>query len=359
MIRNVHCIRAAVAVTLLAAFVGRVRAQEGAEDLYARTLGGTALILTPTGSGTGWVFDLEKGLLVTNDHVVGPHAEVDVVFPARGPDGKPVAELAYYQRNAVRARAEVIDADGPRDLAVVRLRERPPAGVTALRLAAADPRPAERVHSIGNPSLSGALWVYSTGTVRQVYHKDWRYASGPVRSARVIETQSPINPGDSGGPVVNDAGEVVGVVSGRQPEASLVSWCIAGAEVRAYLEEAQELIEPKTASAFRRRGLRALQRGAAARAVEDLSAAHRLDPESADVLAERAAAFRVRGDFDLALDDVAEALRLDPRHAGAHNVRGCIQTDRNETDAALAEFRVAIRLDPRVGLFHANRAQAH
>ncbi|HVK14331.1 MAG TPA: tetratricopeptide repeat-containing serine protease family protein [Gemmataceae bacterium] len=345
--------RIALAVPLLVACAAA--AQDA--DVYTRTLRSTALIMTPTGGGTGWVVDLDRGLLVTNEHVVRQHAEVELVFPEYR-DGRPLAEPGDYQR-VRRLRAEVIDADGPRDLALVRLRARPPAGVVALKVAPLEPRPADRVHSIGNPDASGALWVYSTGTVRQVYRKDWRFADGLARSARIVEMQSPINPGDSGGPVVNDAGELVGVVSGKKADAALMSWCIAAAEVRAYLTEALPLVDPKTAAAFRRRGVRTLDRGQAARAVEDLSAAHRLDPKSADVLADRAMAYRVRKDFDLARDDLAEALRLDPRHAGAVNVRGCVHTDFGRNDEALVDFRRAIQLDPRVAVFHANRAQAH
>jgi tetratricopeptide (TPR) repeat protein len=159
--------------------------------------------------------------------------------------------------------------------------------------------------------------------------------------------------------VVNDAGEVVAVVSGRQPDAALVSWCIAVDEVKVYMEETRPLVEPKTAAAFHLRGQRTLQRGQPMRAIEDLSAAHRLDSKSADILADRALAYRVRKDYDLALDDLAEAFKLNPRHPGAFNVRGCIRTDHNENDEALKDFRRAIQLDPNVALFHANRAQAH
>jgi tetratricopeptide (TPR) repeat protein len=348
--------RVALAAVLLAAWAGPVAAQDA--DVYARTLRATALIVSPTGGGTGWVVDVDRGLLLTNEHVVARHGEVEVLFPEYGADGRPVAEPIHYAR-ARRVRAEVIDADGPRDLALIRLAEKPPAGVTALKLAEREPRPAERVHSIGNPDASGALWVYSTGTVRQVYRKEWRYGDGAARTARVVEMQSPINPGDSGGPVVNDAGHLVGVVSGKKAEAALMSWCIAAAEVKEYLTEALPLVEPRTAAAFHRRGLRTLERGLAVRAGEDLSAAHRLDPGSADILADRAMAYRVRKDYELARDDIAEALKINPRHPGTHNVRGCVHTDHGRNDEALQDFRRAIQLDPRVAMFHANRAQAH
>jgi Tfp pilus assembly protein PilF len=347
--------RTAFVVALLAACGRPAGAQD--TDVYARTLRSTALILTPTGGGTGWVVDADRGLLVTNEHVVSRHGEVEVIFPEYGTDGRPIAEPAKY--GARRLKAEVIDADGPRDLALIRLRDRPPAGVAALKFADREPRPSERVHSIGNPDASGALWVYSTGTVRQVYRKEWHYADGPAREARVLEMQSPINPGDSGGPVVNDAGELVGVVSGKKPDAALMSWCIAAADAKGYLAETLPLVEPNTVAAFRRRGLRTLDRGQAPRAIEDLSAAHRLDPKSADILADRAMAYRARKDYDLAGDDIEEALKLNPRHPGAHNVRGCIHTDHGRNDDALREFRRAIQLEPRVAMFHANRAQAH
>jgi tetratricopeptide (TPR) repeat protein len=110
---------------------------------------------------------------------------------------------------------------------------------------------------------------------------------------------------------------------------------------------------------FHLRGQRTLQRGQPVRAIEDLSAAHRLDPKSADILADRAMAYRVRKDYDLARDDLAEAFKLSPRHPGAFNVRGCIHTDHGENDEALKDFRRAIQIDPNVALFHANRAQAH
>jgi tetratricopeptide (TPR) repeat protein len=356
---TLHRTRVALAVTLLAVCVTQSRAEGTAEEVYARTLRGTALVITPTGSGSGWVIDLEKRLLVTNDHVVGAHEKVEVIFPAYDKGGRPVAEKDYYRKQARRYLGDVIDSDGPRDLAVIRLREQPPEGVTAVKVAEREPRPGDRVHSIGNPGASDALWVYSAGTVRQVYRKEWRYATGPARAGRIVETQSAINPGDSGGPVVNDAGELVAVVAGKLPEASLVSWFIAAAEVKEYVEEVRPLVEPKTAAAFQRRGLRALERGLAARAVEELTEANRLDPKSADVLAGRALAHRARKDYELALDDCDEALKLEPRHAGALNVRGCVNTDRGRFDEALKDFRRAIQLDPRNAQLHANRASAH
>ena len=115
MIPNLYRTRAALAVALLTVCTAPSRAEGPADDLYARTLRGTALVLTPKGTGTGWVIDLKQGVLVTNEHVVTTHEQVEVIFPTYGKDGRPVAERSHYRRNAPRYAADVIDADGPRE----------------------------------------------------------------------------------------------------------------------------------------------------------------------------------------------------------------------------------------------------
>jgi hypothetical protein len=129
-----------------------------------------------------------------------------------------------------------IDKEG--DLALVRL-DRIPDGVPELSLAAASPEPGQTVHSIGNPGKSGALWVYTPGKVRQVYHKKWeaKIEEKKVQTfqAKVIETDSPTNPGDSGGPLVNDKGELVGVTQGGAIDAQALSIFVDLSEVKRLL----------------------------------------------------------------------------------------------------------------------------
>ena len=54
----------------------------------------------------------------------------------------------------------------PHDLALIELIDPLPEGTVELKLAADSADPADRVHSIGNPGASGALRVYTSGTVR-------------------------------------------------------------------------------------------------------------------------------------------------------------------------------------------------
>ena len=69
-----------------------------------------------------------------------------------------------------------------------------------MKLASGSPNPGERVHSIGNPVASTAMWIYTSGTVRQVLSAKTSLGKKQKLDAKVIETQSPIKPGDSGGP---------------------------------------------------------------------------------------------------------------------------------------------------------------
>jgi S1-C subfamily serine protease len=170
------------------------------------------------GAGSGALVDRPRKLVVTNYHVVGEEAEVMVLFPAFDTDGTVIAERSAYRDKEAELRrsgrltdARVVARDSRCDLALLEL-DRLPEDARAVPLAAASPRPGQQVHSIGNPGVSDALWLYSRGTVRQVYRKTFVPDGGFEVRARVVETQSPINPGDSGGPVVNDRGELVAVV---------------------------------------------------------------------------------------------------------------------------------------------------
>jgi len=196
-------------------------------ELYQQTIHATAVVLSPSGQGTGWVLDTDARLLITNYHVVsnghgGVTDTVRVVFPVFQ-DGQVIPERKFYQEHLkdLTVVGHVLHTEPVRDLALVQF----------------DALPAD-VHSL-------AL-AFNTGTVRQVYHKDLPFGDGKTFSARVIETQNPINPGDSGGPLVNDQGQVVGMNSSRSLVGALVSDDIDVSELRAYLAEVQSLVALKS-----------------------------------------------------------------------------------------------------------------
>lgn len=164
-----------------------------------------------------------------------------VNFPAYE-NGRVIAEKSHYQKlnNAERDKykATVVAYSEAKDLAVLKLNYLPP-GVEPLALDKESSRPGQAVHSIGNPAGSGALWVYTSGTVRTApYQKKWQSSGAGGRmnhDASVVETQSPTNPGDSGGPLVNDQVRLVAVTQGNNLDFNSISLFVDVGEVRNFL----------------------------------------------------------------------------------------------------------------------------
>jgi hypothetical protein len=327
---------------LLAAFVGPTRANEP-RAIYRHALHATALVETEHGSGTAWVADAGARLLVTSAHVVHNAETVQVIFPEYR-DGKVIAERRHYIDKANVVAGVVLDADEPRDLAVIQVAALP-AGAVSLPLAEDSPSPGEAIHSVGNPGVSGALWVYTTGPVRTVYVHEGDYAGRPLQ-ARIIESQAPTNPGDSGGPVVNDRSQLVGVVMGYSKQGRLLSHSIDVSEVRPFLTRVRPLASPKTAADFNRRGLHHRRQKRLGHALTDFTTAIRLDPTFQPAYRNRAWLYNERGEYDNAIADCDSVLRMDDRSAAAHRERGYAQGQRGQLAAAVADLTRALDLDP-------------
>jgi S1-C subfamily serine protease len=234
---------------------------EDGERVYQRLLKSAVWVISPVSksvsangsaavqiaSGSGSLLDAKLRLILTNYHVVADREQVSVLFPVYQPNKQGKLEIKaerdFYTRlftSGKAIRGKVLARSPQSDLALLQL-ESVPAGAVPLRLAPGSVSPGQHVHSIGNPGRSGALWVYTPGTVRQVYHKQWSADIGGGKSlplnAQVIETQSPTNPGDSGGPLVNDRGELVGVTQGGVGGGSqLLSTFIDVSEVKNFVQ---------------------------------------------------------------------------------------------------------------------------
>jgi len=165
--------------------------------LYQQVNPAVVYILTTQGSGSGFVYDAQ-GHIVTNRHVVANSNQFEVVF-------------ASGERRA----AGLVGADADSDLAVLQVNDLP-AGVSPLSLAEGDVQVGQLVVAIGNPF--GEQGSLSLGVVSGLGRslRSQRSSAGSSLAyslPSVIQTDAPINPGNSGGPLLNLAGEVVGVNS--------------------------------------------------------------------------------------------------------------------------------------------------
>src|SRR5947209_15526935 len=135
--------------------------------------------------GSGFVIDAE-GLIVTNNHVIADAEEITAVFN----DGS-------------KLKAELIGKDSKTDLALLRVKPDKP--LKAVKFGNSDRlRLGEWVIAIGNPfSLGGSV----TAGIVSARNRDIN--SGPYDN--YIQTDAAINRGNSGGPLFNLDGEVIGV----------------------------------------------------------------------------------------------------------------------------------------------------
>jgi 2-alkenal reductase len=154
-------------------------------------------IITPSGSGSGFVYG-QDGMIVTNNHVVAGTRSFEVVFA-----------------NGDRRRASLVGTDADGDLAVIQV-EQLPEGVAPLPLAEADSlQVGQFVLAIGNPfGEQGSMSLGIVSALGRSLPSQRELSVGSTYSLpEVIQTDAPINPGNSGGPLLNLDGQVVGVNS--------------------------------------------------------------------------------------------------------------------------------------------------
>lgn len=318
--------------------------------LYNQTVPGLAWVLTNHGNGTAWVLDRDRQLLVTAAHVVttddgNPAEVVKLVFPAIE-DGEVVAERSWYVGRARRLAvdAAILALDRKRDLALLRVTSLP-AEARALPLASRGVRPGQPVAAVGNPAASEALWVYNEGVVRQVYKTNVKAGNQQIE-ARVVETQNPVNGGDSGGPLLNAAGEVIGVNSGKHAEGALVSFHIDASEVRAFLANNRSRVAPETAEEHLSRGNLQRDQELYELAALDYDTVIRLSPQHAEAYRQRAGVRVRQGRLDRALADADALLKLEPKDGAAHALRASVLLQQGKHADAIAAAGTAIELAP-------------
>ena len=147
------------------------------------------------GAGSGFIID-KAGFILTNNHVIDGATDIRIRLASMrdGEEGLP---------------AKVIGGDELTDTALLQLTELPREGLSVSKFGdSAQMAPGDWVMAIGNPfNLSNTVTV---GIVSAVARPT---PVAPQRSLDFIQTDAAINSGNSGGPLLNIRGEVIGINS--------------------------------------------------------------------------------------------------------------------------------------------------
>jgi len=188
--------------------------------------------------GTGFVIS-KDGLIVTNNHVVEGVDKIEIVF-----------------EDGTRSPAEVVGQDPKTDVALIRAKAKRdyvplPLGDSETLL------PGDWVLAVGNP-----FGLDHTVTAGIVSATGRDIGQGPYDD--FIQTDAAINPGNSGGPLLNLAGQVIGINTAINPEANTIGFAVpinmakeilpqlekSGHVVRGWLGVAVQRVTPDLADAL-------------------------------------------------------------------------------------------------------------
>jgi S1-C subfamily serine protease len=189
----------------------------GAKEIAVFRQAAPAVVYLKTKEGSGSGVILQNGLILTNRHVVEGVGAVQIFF-------KPT-DLTQDIQTAETRVGKVQFVDRRRDLAIIAPQSSLPPNYKFLKVAARDDiEIGSDVYAIGHPL--GYTWTFTQGIVsglRAIDSEDGRYTA--------IQTQTPINMGNSGGPLINANMEVVGINTWVRDISTLEKREIAGEQV--------------------------------------------------------------------------------------------------------------------------------
>ncbi|MBW3595982.1 MAG: serine protease [Planctomycetes bacterium] len=208
-------------------------------ELIARGKRATALVIQKSGRVFGSAFCIdEAGLFVTNAHVVGGREDEETTLV-----------INSGQRDEKLIRARVLRIDAERDLALLQAHD--PEGLTSLALGKDDDLfETKRVAAFGYP--------FGIALAGRGKHPSISVNVGRITALRReedvlqrIQFDAQVNPGNSGGPLLDEEGNVLGVVESGIVKSG-VYMAIPVSQVRDWLREPVILVEPREIDFARR-----------------------------------------------------------------------------------------------------------
>ena len=179
-----------------------------AYKVYENAIRGVMWLVNPgVGEGSGVLINKKSRIAVTNAHVTGPKHTIDVFFPVSDEKGELIIDRNFYLTNTdmlkqlgYYTKGHVIGKNEKTDLAIIRLD-----GL---------PETAREINwNLNTPTIDAGEMVYILGN--PVKQDLWRWTLGEFLKdyGNFLHIQSDVFGGNSGGPVLNKQGILIGIVA--------------------------------------------------------------------------------------------------------------------------------------------------
>ncbi len=193
-------------------------------EIYRAMSPSVVEIVTSDATGSGSLIGT-SGEILTNYHVVQGYSDVGIIF-------KPPVEGKEPTHDDIKL-GHVVKFAEVADLALLKAVE-VPKGRNPIRLGdSSDLAIGTDVHAIGHPR--DLTWTYTTGIISQ-YRIGFEWTIENIKhKADVIQTQTPISPGNSGGPLIGESSTLIGVITLQRTDAENLNFAVSVDDVKRFL----------------------------------------------------------------------------------------------------------------------------
>jgi tetratricopeptide (TPR) repeat protein len=294
------------------------------EAVYQKANSAVVLIVVPQNRkqviyGSGIIIH-PKGWVITANHIVKNRQNVIIK----------VADYGYY--------GTVVARDPSSDLALIKLQSQ--ILLPTLGLQSIPPRIGQKIFVIGNPLTLEKS--FSDGLVSRLTDSGW------------IQYTAPTNSGNSGGSLLNEDGDVLGIVQSRAPDstpgtfASGIYFAVSASKIKNFLATVRHVpISIKQESTYIANGLVQMRKGNYRQAIENYNQAIRLNYYSSVAYLNRAYIQTLLRNNQLALEDYTRAIQLNSNRSisSAYWGRGRVYIGLKDYENAIKDFDSAIHLN--------------
>jgi tetratricopeptide (TPR) repeat protein/V8-like Glu-specific endopeptidase len=323
----------------------------------------TVLIDNKSSSGTGVIIKKEGNVytVLTAKHVIETQAKYDIVTP----DGQRYA-LNYStvtKMSGVDLATVQFTSNQNYPVAKVGNSDEAIEGTTAY--VAGFPQ--------ANAVISDSIYNFIAGQITA-------NASKPLNDGYALVYSNNTLPGMSGGPVLNEKGELVGIhgrgdttenfqVSERNPNVVIKTGFNLGVPINTFLKlsvgtrvnppQVNFPVNPTNttprADDFYIQGGDKYKKGDFKGAIADYTQAIKLNPNYVNAYNDRGIARSRIGDAKGEIDDYNQAIRINPNYANAYYNRGIARSEMGDKQGAIADYTQAIKIDPKYVNAYYNR----